>query len=113
MLSAIYAGLPDNVGTIMLFFVSNATVISIEDFIRPRSRGDKDSDTAWTRFLWVLSLLTWTYMSVPLFAYTALRLPVETNEIMPVSLVEKVGWRVMAGVATVGWAGWTLLGESV
>jgi hypothetical protein len=110
MLSAIYAGVADNIGAIMLFFVGNATAIFIEDLVRPRSRADRDSDTAWTRFLGFLGLLTWTYVSVPLFAYTALRLPVETNEIMPVSLVEEVGWRVIAGVVTAGWAGWTLIG---
>jgi hypothetical protein len=110
MLSAVYAGVPDNIGAILLFFVGNAVAIVVEDLVRPRPRAGRDSDTAWTRFLAFFSLLTWTYVSVPLFAYTALRLPVETNEVMPVSFVEEVGWRAMAGVVSAGWAGWTLIG---
>ncbi|KAJ5091013.1 hypothetical protein N7532_009697 [Penicillium argentinense] len=110
MLSAIYAGVPDNIGAIMLFFVGNAAAIVAEDLVRTRPRADRDSDTAWTRFLGFLSLLAWTYVSVPLFAYTALRLPVETDEVMPVRFVEEVGWRVIAGVVSVGWTGWTLIG---
>lgn len=109
MLSAVYAGVPDNIGAIMLFFVGNAAAIVVEDLIRPRPRADRDSDTAWTPYLSFLSLLTWTYLSVPLFAYTALRLPVETNEVMPFSLVEEAGWRVTAGVVSAGWAGWALI----
>jgi hypothetical protein len=111
MLSAIYAGVPDNLGAILLFFVGNAAAIVVEDLVRPRPQAGWDSETAWTRLLGFLGLLAWTYVSVPLFAYTALRLPVETNEVMPVSLVEEVGGRAVAGVVIVGWAGWSLAGD--
>ncbi|KAL3485493.1 membrane bound O-acyl transferase family-domain-containing protein [Aspergillus germanicus] len=83
MLSAIYAGVPENMGAILLFFVGNAAAIVVEDVFRPRPRAGRDSEAVWIRFLGFLGLLTWTYVSVPLFAYTALRIPVETNEVMP------------------------------
>ncbi|KAL4899813.1 hypothetical protein BDW74DRAFT_183300 [Aspergillus multicolor] len=110
MLSAVYAGVPDNIGAIMLFFVGNAAAIVVEDLVRCRPQSDKDTNSPWTRGLGLLCLLTWAYVSVPLFAYTALRLPVETNEVMPISFVEEVGWRAVAGVVFAGWTGWTLLG---
>lgn len=110
MLSAVYAGVPENIGAIMLFFLGNAAAIVVEDLVRTRDRGDKEPITMWTRFLSFSSLLAWTYVSVPLFAYTALRLPIETNEVMPASFVEEVGWGVTAGVASIGWAGWILIG---
>ncbi|KAL2793375.1 hypothetical protein BJX66DRAFT_338835 [Aspergillus keveii] len=111
MLSAIYAGVPDNIGAILLFFVGNAAAIVVEDVLRPRSRTGrgKDSETIWGRLIGSLGLLLWAYVSVPLFAYTALRIPVETNEVMPVSLVEEVGGRVVAGGVFVGWIGWTMV----
>ncbi|CEJ62383.1 hypothetical protein PMG11_10884 [Penicillium brasilianum] len=109
VLCAIYAGLPDNLGAIMLFFVGQSAAIVVQELVSPRPRAGKDSDTPWTRFLNFLSLLTWFYVSMPLLAYTALRMPVETNEFMPLSFVEEVGWQAMAGVISAGWAGWTLI----
>jgi hypothetical protein len=112
MLSAIYAGVPENTGAILLFFVGNAAAMVVEDLVRPRPRagGGRDSESAWTRSLGFLGLLSWTYVSVPLFAYTALRIPVETNEVMPLSLVEQVGGRIVAGGVFAGWVGWTIIG---
>ncbi|KAJ0415691.1 membrane bound O-acyl transferase family-domain-containing protein [Aspergillus carlsbadensis] len=114
VLSAIYAGVPDNIGAIFLFFVGNAAAIVVEDVVRPRPppRARRDSDeTAWSCFLGFLGLLAWTFVSVPLFAYTALRIPVQTNVVMPVSLVERVGGRVVAGGVFAGWVAWnTVIG---
>ncbi|KAF3384735.1 Acetyltransferase pyr8 [Penicillium rolfsii] len=97
MLSAIYA---ENIGAIFLFFVGNAAAILVEDVVRPRRT--RDSESAWSRFLGFLSSLVWTYVSVPLFAYTALRIPVEVNEVMPLNLVDEVGGKVVARTGLVG-----------
>ncbi|KAL4984138.1 membrane bound O-acyl transferase family-domain-containing protein [Aspergillus falconensis] len=108
MLSAVYAGVPDNLGAIFLFFVGNAAAIVVEDACRPRP--SRNARRRWDRPLGFLGMLAWFYVSAPWFAYTALRLPVETNELMPFSFVEAFGSRVMMGVVVSGWAIWTMTG---
>ncbi|KAL4944605.1 membrane bound O-acyl transferase family-domain-containing protein [Aspergillus oleicola] len=128
MLSAVYAGVPGRTGAIFLFFFLNSVVIIVEDFLSkparqgqeqgkkvgPRSSsrtdrpvGGKGGDRgSFLRFIWAF---TWFYVSTPLFAYTALRLPVEKNAVMPVSFVEIFGALPMVGVAVgLGWVIWAV-----
>ncbi|KAL2815870.1 hypothetical protein BDW59DRAFT_166604 [Aspergillus cavernicola] len=111
LLSAAYAGVPDNLGAIFLFFVGNATAITVEEVCRPRA--GRNSQMIWS-FLAFLCELMWFYVSAPWFAYTALRLPVEKNAMMPFSFVEEFGSRAMTGVVVSGWTLWTVVsGETI
>ncbi|KAL2831309.1 membrane bound O-acyl transferase family-domain-containing protein [Aspergillus pseudoustus] len=125
MLSAVYAGVPDNVGAIFLFFAMQPVAIIAEHSIlgmvhAPERHGNDRRSNAhdderkerrgrgWQLLLGPAWTLLWFYLSAPWFAYTALRLPVETNAAMPFSFVEAFGPRVMAGVVCLSWLSWNL-----
>jgi hypothetical protein len=89
MLSAAYAGVFDSLGWIFLFFTSTPLMIKIEDVFKTQSKGTLHiRGVRIPGFMWGLC---WLYVCVPFFAYTGLRLPVETNVVMPFSLVETFG----------------------
>lgn len=109
VLSAVYAGVPDNLGAIFLFFIINPVLIKLEDVCTTQVAKISCLDgIGILGFLWGL---TWIYPCVPWFAYTALRLPVETNAVMPFSFVEQFGSHAVMGVAALGGIFWAFSEE--
>lgn len=111
MLSALYAGVPDNLGAIFLFFAVNPILITLEDVCR--TRVGKSSRLDGIGFLNILWGLAWVYVCVPWFAYTASRLPVETNAVMPFSFVEEFGSHFAISVVALGGVFWAFSGDEI
>ncbi|KAJ5612754.1 hypothetical protein N7510_005948 [Penicillium lagena] len=108
-MSAAYAGVPDSLGAIFLFFITIPVMITLEDVYRTRVCGTSPLEPMGSLgFLWELA---WLYVCVPWFAYTALRLPVRTSAVMPFSFVEEFGSQVVIGAVISGRILWTFVGE--
>ncbi|CAG8896927.1 unnamed protein product [Penicillium egyptiacum] len=106
LLSAVYAGVPDSLGAIFLFFITVPLLIMLEDAYRVRVGGTTHSRRMDTLgFLWALA---WLYACVPWFAYTALRLPVNKNAMMPFSFVESFGSQAVMTMVLSGGIIWAL-----
>ncbi|KAJ6040800.1 hypothetical protein N7444_009705 [Penicillium canescens] len=109
LLSAVYAGVSDNLGAIFLFFITIPLMITLEDVYRDRVGGTTHSGRMGILgFLWGLA---WLYVCVPWFAYAALRLPVNTNAVMPFSFVERFGSQAVMGAVVSGGLLWAFVGN--
>ena len=84
-------------------------MITLEDVYRNRVGGTtRSGQTGIIGFLWGLA---WVYVCVPWFAYTALRLPVNTNAVMPFSFVERFGSQAVTGAVVSGGILWAFVGN--
>lgn len=107
--SAVYAGVLDSLVGIFMFFVTVPFFIIIEDVCKSRWSGTSHLRSVGALgFLWGLA---WLYVCSPWFGYTALRLPVETNPVMPFSFVEVFGIQAVMGAVVSGWLTWVFVGR--
>jgi hypothetical protein len=104
----VYADVLESLWALFLFFFTVPFWVKVEDLLIAQSGGKSHSGGA--NLLNFVFSMTWLYVCTPWFGYMMLRLPIETNAVMPFSFVEEFGIQAVMGTVALGLLLWSTVG---